>query len=66
MNEIQTSQKEAIVRFTVDMPESLHQELSELAVKQRVKKAVLVRRAIVQMLRDVRDKDPVDSSRNNA
>lgn len=58
MSEQQTTEKEAIekeviVRFTVDMPESMHYELSLLAVKYRQPKAVLVRLAIEQMLRDM-------------
>jgi predicted DNA-binding protein len=55
MSEQQTSEKEATIRFTVDMPESMHQQLSLLATKKRQKKAVLVRLAIEQMLRDMND-----------
>ncbi|MBD2019226.1 hypothetical protein H6F43_03395 [Leptolyngbya sp. FACHB-36] len=46
------STSEERIRFTVDLPESLHMELSLLAVKQRKPKAVLVRMAIVQMLKE--------------
>ena len=46
MSEQQTSEKEATIRFTVDMPESMHQQLSLLATQKRQKKAVLVRMVI--------------------
>lgn len=34
---------ERIVRFTVDMPESLHQRLTQAAARVKCKKAVVVR-----------------------
>jgi predicted DNA-binding protein len=43
---------ERIVRFTVDMPESLHEQLSQKAAQCGKKKAMLVRLAIAQTLKD--------------
>lgn len=50
-----TEEPEPIVRFTVDMPLSLHQALSLAAVKTRRKKAAMVRFAIWQLLKDLDD-----------
>ncbi|MBD2429425.1 hypothetical protein [Phormidium sp. FACHB-1136] len=49
-----TSQ-ERIIRFTVDMPESLHQQLSEAATWLKRKNAVVVRMALEQALKDLDD-----------
>ena len=49
------SPPERIIRLTVDMPESLHQQLSQVANQRRKKKAGLVRFAISQMLKDLDD-----------
>ena len=54
--------QETIIRFTVDMSESMHQNLSLLAVKQRKSKAELVRFAIAQLLKDMQD-NPAPHSR---
>jgi hypothetical protein len=43
---------ERIVRFTIDMPESLHEQLSQKADHYGKKKAMLVRLAIAQTLKD--------------
>lgn len=49
------STPERIVRFTVDMPESLHEQLSQVADRFGKKKAMLVRLAIAQALKDLDD-----------
>ncbi|MGG6240794.1 hypothetical protein ACQ4N7_19405 [Nodosilinea sp. AN01ver1] len=49
------STPERIVRFTVDMPESLHEQLSQKATQWNRKKAYLVRLAIAQALKDLDD-----------
>lgn len=48
-------EREPTIRFTVDMSESMHHDLSLLAVKQRKTKAELVRFAIAQLLKDMQD-----------
>ncbi|MBD2429226.1 hypothetical protein [Phormidium sp. FACHB-1136] len=53
-NATPTSQ-ERIIRFTVDMPESLHQQLSEAATRLKRKKAAVVRMALEQALKDLDD-----------
>lgn len=47
--------KEATVRFTVDLPESMHRELSILAAKQGVSKADIVRLLLDDALKDVNE-----------
>lgn len=49
------STSERIVRFPVDMPESLHEQLSQKAAQCGKKKAMLVRWAIAQTLKDLDD-----------
>jgi hypothetical protein len=49
-DQLQTT--EGTIRFTVDMPESMHRELSILAAKLGKRKVVLVRQAIAQLLQD--------------
>lgn len=51
----QATEPGEIVRFTVDMSESMHHDLSLLAVKQRKTKVELVRFAIAQLLKDMQD-----------
>lgn len=46
---------ERTIRFTVDMPESLHQRLSQAAARLKRKKAVVIRMAIEQALKDLDD-----------
>ncbi|MFB8790702.1 MAG: hypothetical protein U7123_18080 [Potamolinea sp.] len=43
MNKFQTPPKEATVRFTVDLPQSIHRKLSILAARTGQKKADIVR-----------------------
>ena len=45
--------KEATVRFTVDLPESMHRELSILSAKRGVSKADIVRLLLEDALKDV-------------
>ena len=47
--------KEATVRFTVDLPESMHRDLSILAAKRGVSKADIVRLLLDDALQDVND-----------
>ena len=47
--------KEATVRFTVDLPESMHRDLSILAAKRGVSKADIVRLLLDDALKDVDD-----------
>lgn len=53
MSKLQAPDKEATVRFTVDMSESLHQKLSLLAAKTRRKKVDIVRMLLEDALKDV-------------
>ena len=53
MSKLQAPDKEATVRFTVDMSESLHQKLSLLAAKTRRKKVDIVRMLLEEGLKDV-------------
>jgi predicted DNA-binding protein len=46
---ITTMNEKSTVRFTVDLPLSLHQALTDLAQQQGKRKAVLVRLAISQL-----------------
>jgi hypothetical protein len=55
MSTPQTTTPERIVRFTVDMPESLHQQLCEAATRLKRKKASVVRMALEQALKDLDD-----------
>lgn len=47
--------KEATVRFTIDLPESMHRDLSILAAKRGVSKADLVRMLLDDALEDVQE-----------
>ncbi|MBD2358930.1 CopG family transcriptional regulator [Tolypothrix sp. FACHB-123] len=47
--------KEATIRLTVDLPESMHQKLSMLAAKTRRKKAEIVRLLLDEALKDVEE-----------
>lgn len=47
--------KEATVRFTVDLPESMHRELSILAAKRGVSKADIVRLLLEDALKEVNE-----------
>jgi predicted DNA-binding protein len=48
-------QKEATIRFTVDLPESTHRKLSILAAKTGRKKAEIVRALLDDLLKDLND-----------
>jgi len=50
-----------IIRFTVDMPEAMHRDLSHLAVDLGKPKVKLVRQAIAQMIEDHRDESATKS-----
>lgn len=47
------TQKEAMIRFTVDLPESLHTKLSILAAKTKRKKSEIVRILISDALENL-------------
>ncbi|MEG4588973.1 hypothetical protein QUA54_27705 [Microcoleus sp. MOSTC5] len=51
----EASEKEATVRFTVDMSESLHRKLSMLAARTRRKKVDIVRMLLEDGLKDVEE-----------
>jgi hypothetical protein len=53
MIKLQIPEKEATVRFTVDMSESLHRKLSVLAAKTGRKKVDIVRIFLEEGLKDV-------------
>lgn len=53
MSKLQIPEKEATVRFTVDMSESLHRKLSVLAAKTGRKKVDIVRIFLEEGLKDV-------------
>lgn len=50
---IEPSQPEETVRFTVDLPLSMHLQFTILATLQRKSKAELVRMAIAQLLQEM-------------
>lgn len=51
----QSPSKEATVRFTVDMPQSMHRKLSMLAAKTGRKKVDIVRLLLEEALKDVQE-----------
>jgi hypothetical protein len=51
--------KERIVRVTVDLPESVHRELSSAASKHKKSKAFLLRLGLKQVLADLNTDQPV-------
>jgi hypothetical protein len=53
MSKLQAPDKEATVRFTVDMSETLHRKLSMLAAKTGRKKVDIVRMLLEDGLKDV-------------
>jgi hypothetical protein len=53
MSKLQTPDKEATVRFTVDMSETLHRKLSMLAAKTGRKKVDIVRMLLEDGLKEV-------------
>ena len=48
-------EKEATIRLTVDMPESMHRKLSILCARTGKKKADIVRMLLAEALQDVND-----------
>ena len=53
IDSIAVTTKEATVRFTVDLPESMHRELSILAAKKGVNKSDIIRMLLNDALKDV-------------
>jgi len=53
--QLDTEPREATIRFTVDLPESMHRKLSILSAKTGAKKAHIVRKLLEQVLIDVDD-----------
>jgi predicted HicB family RNase H-like nuclease len=51
----QPPEQETTVRFTVDLPRSLHRRFSMLAAKQGRDKAVIVREWLKEVLQDVEE-----------
>ena len=47
--------KESTIRFTVDMPESMHRKLSLLAARTNKKKSEIVRLLLEEALQQVKD-----------
>jgi predicted DNA-binding protein len=55
MDRFQTPPKEATIRFTVDLPASMHRRLSILAARTGKKKAEIVRVLLKEALEKVND-----------
>jgi hypothetical protein len=55
IKKLQAFQKEPTVRFTVDLPESLHRKLSAAATKAGYKKVDIVRMFLEERLKDFND-----------
>jgi len=53
IDKLQAPPKEATVRFTVDLPESMHRKLSILAARTGKKKAEIVRVLLDETLQDI-------------
>ncbi len=53
IDKFQTPPKEATVRFTVDLPASMHRKLSLLAARTGKKKAEIVRVLLNEVLEDI-------------
>ena len=53
IDKFQTPPKEATVRFTVDLPASMHRKLSLLAARTGKKKAEIVRVLLNEVLKDI-------------
>ena len=53
--QLDTEPREATIRFTVDLPESMHRKLSILSAKTGAKKAHIVRKLLEQVLTDIND-----------
>jgi len=50
-----TEDRERMIRFTADLPESLHQKLTMLAAKSGKKKVEIVRSILEEVLKDVNE-----------
>jgi predicted DNA-binding protein len=48
-----TEDRERMIRFTADLPESLHRKLTMLAAKSGKKKVEIVRAILEEVLKDV-------------
>ena len=55
MDTLQSPPKEATVRLTVDLPESMHRKLSILAARTGKKKAEIVRVLLLDVLEDLKE-----------
>jgi hypothetical protein len=53
IKKLQAFQKEPTIRFTVDLPESLHRKLSAAATKAGCKKVDIVRMFLEERLKDI-------------
>jgi heme-binding NEAT domain protein len=53
MEKLMTAEKEATVRITVDLPKSMHQQLSILAAKTGRKKADIIRTLLGEVLEEI-------------
>jgi hypothetical protein len=53
LDKFQTPPKEATIRFTVDLPASMHRKLSILAARTGKKKAEIVRVLLDETLKDI-------------
>jgi predicted DNA-binding protein len=54
-NKARSTEQETTVRFTVDLPQSLHRKFSILAAKQGRDKAVIVREWLEEISRHVEE-----------
>ncbi len=50
-----TEERERMIRFTADLPESLHRKLTMLAAKSGKKKVEIVRAILEEVLKDVNE-----------
>lgn len=55
VSKLETPAREATVRLTVDLPESMHRKLSILAARTGKKKAEIVRLLLDDTLQDIED-----------
>lgn len=55
MTRLQTPPKEATIRFTIDLSESMHRRLSIMAAKMGRKKADIVRVLLEEAMKDVKE-----------
>ena len=55
MSKLQEQPKERTVRFTADLPESIHKKLSLLAARTGKKKVEIVRMLLMEALEEIND-----------